>query len=210
MKTNIIRIDNPIKYFSFNSLIIGAKGRASSELKSSVYRENLISEEEDFDKRSLFGTPVYSNLEIPAGQYTDLNGNVINYEGVRIDTILFDISQERNIIRTAVAGKNGTIKQFIADGDYIINCSGIITGESFETNSGFGVESVVGVPEAELRKLKAICSVPKEIEVISEFLDFFDITTVVITSPTFSEKEGSRNEIFFACSMISDEPIELK
>lgn len=198
------------KAFSFDELLINVQGRAVSELKTAVFRENLVSEEEAFNKRSLFGTPVYSNLEIPAGQYTDLDGNVINFEGVRIDTVLFDVSQERNIIRTAVAGKKGTIKQFIADGDYIVNCSGIITGESFKTNSGFGVQSVAGVPEAELRKLRIICSVPKEIEVVSAFLDFFDITTVVITAPTFAEKEGSRNEIFFACSMISDEPIELK
>jgi len=198
------------KAISFNDLMIQVQGRTVSELKTAVYRETLISEEENFDKRSLFGTPVYSNLEIPSGEYTDLNGNVISYEGVRIDTVLFDVSQERNIIRTAVAGKKGTIKQFIADGDFVINCQGIITGESFRTNSGFGVRASTGVPESEIRKLKIICSIPKEIEVVSSFLDFFDITTVVIMAPTFAEKEGSRTEVFFACSMISDEPIELK
>ena len=198
------------KAFSFDELIGVVKGRATSELKTAVFRENLTSNEESFDKRSMFGTPVYSNLEIPAGQYTDLDGVVINYEGIRLDTVLFDVSQERNIVRTAVSGKAGTVKQFIADGDYIINCQGIITGESFKTNSGFGVQATAGVPEEEIRKLKVICSVPKEIEVVSAFLDFFDITTVVITAPTFGEKEGSRSEVFFACSMISDNPIELK
>ncbi len=198
------------KIISFDELLINVKGRTASELKTAVYRENLVSKEEAFDKRSLFGTPVYSNLEIPAGQYTDFDGNVINYEGVRLDTVIFDVSQERNIIRTAVSGKAGTVKQFIADGDYVINCQGLITGESFKTNSGFGVQAVAGVPEEEIRKLKIICSVPKEIEVISSFLDFFDITTVVIMAPTFAEKEGVRTEVFFACSMISDNPIELK
>jgi hypothetical protein len=196
--------------FSFDELLINVKGRAASELKTAVYRDSLATETEDFDKRSLFGTPVYSNLEIPAGQYTDLDGNVINYDGVRLDTVLFDVSQERNIIRTAVSGKAGTIKQFIADGDYIINVQGLISGESFKTNSGFGVQAVTGVPEEEVRKIKIICSIPKEIEVISSFLDLFDITTVVITAPIFAEKEGYRNEIFFSCSMISDKPIELK
>jgi hypothetical protein len=176
--------------FSFDELFLQVKGRTISELKTAVYRETLVSSEEDFDKRSLFGTPVYSNLEIPAGSYTDLDGNVINYEGVRIDTVLMDVSQERNIIRTAVAGKAGTVKQFIADGDYIINCQGLITGESFATNSGFGVQATAGVPEEEIRKLKIICSVPQEIEVVSSFLDFFDITTVVIMTPTFAKKKA--------------------
>jgi hypothetical protein len=78
-----------------------------------------------------------------------------------------DVSQERNIIRTAVAGKAGTVKQFIADGDYIINCQGL-TGESFATNSGFGVQATAGVPEEEI-EFKIICSVPQEIEVVSSF-----------------------------------------
>jgi hypothetical protein len=198
------------KLFSFDELLINVKGRAASELKTALYRDSLATEKESFDKRSMFGTPVYSNLEIPAGLYTDLDGSVINFDGVRLDTVLFDVSQERNIVRTAVSGKAGTVKQFIADGDYIINVQGLISGESFKTNSGFGVQAVNGIPEEEIRKVKAICSIPKEIEVISSFLDLFDITTVVITAPFFAEREGFRNEIFFACSMISDKPIELK
>lgn len=194
--------------FAINDLLINAQGRAFSEVKSSLLSTEI--EEEAFDKRSLFGTPVYSNLEIPAGEYTDLEGKTIKYEGIRIDTIMFDVSQERNIVRTQISGRNGTVKQFISDGDFVINCTGIITGRSVEQSKGFQVQNVVGAPEEEIRKLKAICSIPKEIEVVSEFLDFFDITTVVINSPSYSQKEGSRGEILFQMQMYSDQPIELK
>lgn len=196
--------------FTFSaSLLLNGQGRAFSELKASVLG-NIEIEQEQYDKTSIFGTPVYSNLEIPAGEYTDLSGNTIQFEGIRIDTLMMDISQERNIIRTQISGRNGTIKQFISDGDFIINCQGIISGKSSEENSGFSVQSVTGAPEEEIRKLKAICSIPREIEVISEFLDFFDITTVVISAPSFAQKEGSRGEIFFQLQMYSDTPIELK
>jgi hypothetical protein len=60
----------------------------------------------------------------------------------------------------------------------------------------------------EVRKIKIICSIPKE----QNFFVFrpFDITTVVITAPIFAEKEGYRNENILSCSMIPIKPIELK
>ncbi|QHB38499.1 structural protein [Flavobacterium phage vB_FspM_lotta8-1] len=195
--------------FFTNGAIISGQGKATSELKSSLFSREEI-EEESFDKRSIFGTPVYSNLEIPAGEYTDLEGRVVRFEGIRIDAVLFDLSQERNIVRTQISGRNGTIKQFVSDGDIVISCQGIITGKSTEENKGFSMNSIVGVPEEEIRKLSAICSVPREIEVVSEFLDFFDITTVVISAPSFAQKEGNRGEILFSLQMYSDQPVELK
>lgn len=167
-------------------------------------------EEENFDKTSLFGTPVFSNFEIKAGEYTDLEGNIIQFEGIRIDNIMFDVTQERNIVRTQISGRNGTIKQFISDGDLVINCNGELTGRTVQENNGFSLSWLVGAPEEEVRKLKAITSVPREIEVISEFLDFFNVTTVVISQPSFSQKEGSREGILFQMQMYSDTPIELK
>jgi hypothetical protein len=196
--------------FNFNTaLLLSGQAVAFSEFKASQFG-NAEPEEEQFDKTSIFGTPIYSNLEIPAGEYVDLDGNPVQYEGVRIDTLMFDVSLEKNVVRTQISGRNGTIKQFISDGDFVINCTGIITGRSSAENNGFSVSTVVGAPEEEIRKLKAICSVPREIEVVSEFLDFFDITTVVIVAPSFAQKEGSRGEIFFQMQMYSDTPIELK
>jgi len=194
--------------FKFDIGSLNNQQRNASDFKGSPLANEV--DEEAFDKRSLFGTPVYSNLEIPKGEYTDLDGNIIQFEGIRIDTVMFDVSQERNIIRTQISGRNGTVKQFISDGDFVINCTGIITGRSVEQGKAFQVQNVVGVPEEEIRKLRAICSVPREIEVVSEFLDFFGITTVVINQPSYSQKEGSRGEIIFQMQMYSDEPIELK
>ncbi len=196
------------KFKIFPEDLFKTANESSNNFKSSPLAS--VPEEEAFDKYSLLGTPVYSNFEIPAGEYTDLSGNKIQFRGIRIDSCLIDISQERNIIRTAISGVNGTIKQFISDGDYVINLSGIIFGISNEGNSGMEMANIIGVPEEEIRKFKAICSVPREIEVVSKFLDFFDISTVVISSPSFSEIEGKRNQISFTLNMYSDKPIELK
>ncbi len=167
-------------------------------------------DQEEIDRYSYLGTQVFSNLEIPAGQYKDRDGQVISFDGIRIDTVLFDVSIEKNIIRTPINGRNGTVKQFISMGDYLINCQGLIIGESDANNAGFSVTETGIVPELELRKFKEIIEAPQEIEVISEFLDFFDISTVVIQGVGFSQKEGFRDSVYFNLSMLSDTPIELK
>lgn len=167
-------------------------------------------EQEEAAKFSYLGTPVFSNLEIPAGEYIDNDGNTIPFDGIRLDTVLFDISLEKNIVRTPINGRDGTVKQFISLGDYQINCEGIVIGESDADSAGFSVIETGAVPEGEIRKLNAIFKVPQEIEVISEFLDFFDISTVVIQGGNFAQREGFRDSVFFSCGMLSDTPVELK
>lgn len=167
-------------------------------------------EQEQYDRVSFLGTPVFSNLEIPAGQYRNNKGEVIPFDGIRIDTVLFDVTLEKNIVRTPINGRNGTVKQYIGLGDYAISCQGIIIGESDAVNAGFDVSRTDIVPEAEIRKLNEILKVPQEIEVVSEFLDFFDVSTVVIQGGNFSQREGYRDSIYFSMGMLSDEPIELR
>lgn len=167
-------------------------------------------ENEPNDRFSYLGTPVFSNLEIPSGQYRDNKGQVITFDGIRIDTVLFDVSIEKNIIRTPINGRDGTVKQYVSLGDYVVNCQGIIVGQTDASNSGFDVKSTNLVPEIEIRKLNSIIQVPQEIEVVSEFLDFFDISTVVIQGGSVSQREGFRDSVVFSLSMLSDSPIELK
>jgi hypothetical protein len=165
---------------------------------------------EETNKMSYLGTPVYSNLEIPAGEYKSLKGETIPFDGIRIDTVLFDINIEKVIVRTPINGRDGTVKQYISLGDYAISCQGIIIGESDATNAGFDMTETNVVPEAEIRKLNEIMKVPQEIEVVSEFLDFFGVSTVVIEGASFGQREGFRDSVFFSCGMLSDTPIELK
>lgn len=165
---------------------------------------------EPVDRYSYLGTPVYSNLEIPAGQYKTNEGETVAFDGIRLDSVVFDVSIDKNIIRTPINGRNGTIKQFISMGDYVINAVGVIIGQTDASNAGFDVTSTGRVPENELRKLNAILNCPQEIEVVSEFLDFFEISTVVIEGATFSQREGYRDSVYFALGMLSDTPVELK
>lgn len=189
------------------------RGFAANRLKAEIFRQNINQDPEpEADLRSYLGTPVYSNLIIPSGQYRNNENQVISYSGIRLDTILFEVIPTKNIIRTAINGTDrGTVKQYISLGDYEIRGSGILTGSSFETAGGqeFNVERLEDVPELEIRKLNEIFKVPQEIEVVSEFLDFFGISTVVVQSMGIAQIEGYRDSLLFNIDMLSDTPIEL-
>lgn len=186
-----------------------ATGIGLQLLKPKIF--NLESEvEEETDKVSFMGTPVFSNLEIPKGKYKNIQGETIEFDGIRIDTALFDVTVEKNIVRTPINGRNGTVKQFISMGDYAISCQGILIGETDASNAGFDAFYTGAVPESEIRKLNEIINAPQEIEIVSEFLDFFDVSTVVIEGGNFGQREGFRDSVYFSLNMLSDTPIELK
>lgn len=184
---------------------------AKDLLSKNVKRFSPIDKEDEETARySYLGTPVFSNLEIPAGLYIDDQGNTINFDGMRFDTALISVTIEKNIVRTAINGLNGTVKQFVSLGDYAIDVQAIIVGQTDANNSGFEVTATDRVPETEIRKLNKILQVPQEIEVVSEFIDFFDVSTVVTTGGNITQREGYRDSVFASFGLLSDTPIELK
>lgn len=151
---------------------------------------------------SYFGTPVYSNLKIKPFQYTDLDERQVSINnGVTINAVLITISQTKNIVATPIQGRNGTEKEYISDGDYSIEIEGKIVSE---TNN---------YPELDVKELAEICKAPVPIPaeaLISEYLNWFGIHSIVIESYEFPQTEGTRNEQEFRISAISDIPIEFE
>lgn len=150
-------------------------------------------------KQSFLGTPVWSNLVIPAGTYETLEGDVIDFEGITIDSVLLAVSQSKNIVKTPTVGKNGTVKEYISDGDYMISIGGVLVGERIDV-----------YPEQEFANLVELLKAPVSIKVESEFLAFFGITEIAIESYDTPQTKGFRNMQLFNISALSDEPIELR
>jgi len=165
--------------------------------------------ENQTERKSYLGTPVISNIEIQSGKYTTIDGKTIEFDGIRIDSVLIQVSQSKNIITTPIQGQNGTVKEYISDGDFFISASGVIIGESSQSGKNFTVKNVDGYPENEVRKFIEICKIPTAIEVISDFLDYFEIRNIVIDSFSLGQQSGDRSGQPFELRMISDTPIEL-
>ena len=153
---------------------------------------------------SFLGTPVFSNIDFIEGSYRNLEGDQVNYlqggtPGLTVDTVLMTVSQSRNIVTTPIQGRNGTVKEYISDGDYDVTIRGAIVHPSPNV-----------YPEEDVLKLVEALRVQDNIEVASRYLnDVFGITNLVVTGYSLPQTEGFQNTQFFEIKAISDDPIEI-
>lgn len=138
---------------------------------------------------SLLGTPVFSNFNLQYG--TRKLSHAIN-------AVLFTVSQCRNIVTTTVQGRPGTVKEFIAEGDWRINAKLVISAidQSFPAGLAREIEQMVAIPDT--------------IQIHSWFLnDIFNIRDVVVTDKRFEQHQGMKNMCFIELEMLSDTPENL-
>ena len=179
-------------------------------------------EVEEADSTSYLGTPIFDPVTIKGGSFFELDdieeSNPIDYEGLIIPAAIIEITQSKNIITTAMQGRNGTVKEFISDGDFAITITGMIIGqnEGVAGEKGAKVNDIGNFyPEDDVKKLITICKVPNSIEIISNFLSFFtdsnrQNTRYVITDYNIPQREGSRDMQPFQISMLTDTAIDLE
>lgn len=169
-----------------------------------IPRYNITPENSDDPQfTSALGTPVYSTLEfLKDNSGTSLDNSLgVGAQStsdtlLRLDTVLFVVTGTKNVIKTPIVGRNGTVKEYISMGDYQINCKGSIVSSELNV-----------YPRNEVSLLIQILTLAKPISIACEFLGLFGIDNIII-DPEFSisEKLGSRNEVLFEFNAISDFP----
>lgn len=145
----------------------------------------------------MLGTSVFSNLRIAGRSYTDIEGKEGKFPDIVLETVLFNVSQQKNIVITPVQGRNTTVKEFISNGDYAITIKGLITGPN-------GI-----FPRVAMADFISMQNAPISIDVSSWFLQLFGIYNIVILSCEFQEVEGMYSTQQFEIQAYSDQPIEL-
>lgn len=98
-----------------------------------------------------------------------------------INDVTVNVSLQKEIVRTALVGRAGTIKEYITDGDYQLTMSvGIVATD----NNGQIIDQY---PERAIEQLREIMEIPESLEIHSVFLALFGITHIVVTG--FSAKQ---------------------
>jgi hypothetical protein len=154
-----------------------------------------------------FGNPVFSNIDFIGTDddgrnektYTNLEGERVPFPTLTINTVLFSVNQSKNIVKTPIQGRNGTVKEYISDGDFDIQIRGLIVSDNANE-----------YPKEDVRKLVEILRVQDNLEIASRYLEeTFDITNIVIESYSLPQTEGYLNVQAFEINAVSDDPIEL-
>ncbi|MCM1220136.1 MAG: DUF6046 domain-containing protein [Lachnospiraceae bacterium] len=126
-------------------------------------------------------------------------------EGGTVEVELVDavaaVSRERRIVSTALAGRDGTVKEYINEGDWSVS---LVVGVQ-ATEGGRITDEY---PTEALRELRKILEVKDRIEVASEFLKIFDITHIVIKSYSATQTT-EQNYQAVSISAVSDEAVEI-
>ena len=179
---------NQVRKFSFL-----VKNLAVDAVKSEVYSRVLNGlESDEIFAGKYFGLPMWDNLILDSGKEEEK-------KNLEIDMVLMNVSMTKNIIKTAIQGMNGTVKEYISDGDFAINLKGALFSEK---NSN-------AYPEDDVRTLIEICRKQESIRVESGFLSRFDIVDIVIENYKLEAAKATRNVQFFDINAVSDTPKEL-
>jgi len=180
-----------------NNVVVGK----ISDAKSQIMRGNAVVNESDEQlRRSQLGTPIYTEVVIKKTSDTTVTSGQFSGNGfLRFDSCIVTINQQRNIIKTPIQGRNGTVKEYISDGDYSISLKGSIFGDRPDK-----------APNQIMNDIYNLFVEPNELWIESNFIQYFGVQYVVIENYTITQVEGSRSRIDIDIQMISDLPIELE
>lgn len=113
------------------------------------------------------------------------------------------VSREKRIVSTALTGRDGTVKEYVNDGDWAVNIN-IVVGVQAVRNGVIADEW----PGDELRELCKYLDEPGVLRVHSAFLDIFGITRIVIKSRSVTQTT-EQNYQAVSISAVSDEEYEI-
>lgn len=119
---------------------------------------------------------------------------MIEGEKIELSLISFQlqIQQATNIVKTATANRNGTVKEFMSLDDFMINVTGKV--------SNF----LPTFPVTEIKKLNKLRQTKEPLTILSKQCKLFDIEKVIIDNFTYNSIPGSINEVDLNFSLISD------
>ena len=152
----------------------------------------------DFENSNYIGNPTQTRLVF---KYKDRVTELIE--------CIITVNQEKNIVTTPMEGRDGTIKEYISDGDFTISVDAAVS--NFKINTDGDAENTwnTDYPKLKVKSLASLLKIKDTLEVHSEFLAFFKIQNVVIKSYGMVQETHSNRQAF-NIQMLSDTPFEIK
>ncbi|MCC8426579.1 DUF6046 domain-containing protein [Mucilaginibacter sp. UR6-11] len=147
---------------------------------------------------SSLGTKVLVDLTFHGQTYQNELGQVFTFPDITLETVLLSVGQTKNIVKTAIQGRKGTVKEYIGLGDYQLTINAIITGQ----NGSF--------PKGDVQDMIIMAECPNAITVTSWYLNMFSINSIVIESYDINQDEGQYSRQPISLNASSDQQSNLK
>lgn len=142
---------------------------------------------------SVLGTPIFETTRL-------FNNNDDGEEVILLDVPIIEVRYRKNIVKTAVQGRPGTVKELINDDDKIVTIRGLLVNDNSEKP-----------PIEKLKVLHDVVLLPFELGVENTLLNqIFGIDNLVIESADYPKAVGFTNVQPYVLNCVSDDAIELK
>lgn len=145
---------------------------------------------------SKLGTPIFSNVIILPGTYTDYDGETTRYySGAQLDSCILNVTRDTSIVKARTVGGAGTVKELIDKGDFNIQITG-----------SWNVSSKHAAPLVDLALFHTIEKAPVAVKVVAPYLIALGIYEMVIEKATYNQVSGMLNKIDYSIVATSDTP----
>lgn len=152
---------------------------------------------------SYLGTPIIMPVAFDEVKWTEIiNGEKKEKSLPQITmppATLIDFSQAKVIEKTRIAGRNGTVKEYIGMDDWSIRLRGIIINEEKDE-----------APEEAIKLIKDLKNCPVAIRILNPMCLWLDIYNVIVEDIDFPSLEGYPGAQPYTMNLSSDEIFELK
>lgn len=142
----------------------------------------------------LLGLPVFARVE-----FLPMPG----FPGIVLNDPLVEVSRDKLIVTTDVQGRDGSIKEYISNGDYAVTIKGILASDPMDGRVSRRY------PEAQVLALKKVVEVPEALPVAGRLFRLLGIQNLVIKGVSWPSLPGFTNLQAFELRCLSDDPIEL-
>lgn len=134
-----------------------------------------------------------------------LTSLALEADGKRFEFIecIITINQEKNIVTTPMQGFDGTVKEYVSDGDYSVTINAAVNNYKEGDDTGASFE----YPEDALKELIKILKLKSEVKCQSDFLTYFDIQWLVVKSFDLQQETHS-NRQSINIQALSDKPVD--
>ena len=148
---------------------------------------------------NMFGLPVFAVVTLQ-GATNPATG--VHASGLRLLDPIVTVEAPLNVVKTAIQGRRGTVKEYIGQGDYGVTIRAILA-------TNINAADRFAYPLPEVQKLRALCELGVALPVSGFLLDTYGIKNLVVENVRYESLPGFVNLQAYELQCVSDDPIEL-
>lgn len=148
---------------------------------------------------NMFGLPVFVTVQLHSAK-NPATGDYAN--GLVLLDPLVTVDEPFNILETAIAGRRGSVKEYINQGDYGVTIRGILATDIHAADR-------MAYPLAEVKRLRDLCALGVSVPVSGWLQEVYGISNLVVKNARYESLPGFVNLQAYELQCLSDDPIEL-